>query len=395
VTAPQARLLVVDDNEDNRYTLTMMLSLEGYDDVAVANDGAQALEMLKEREFDLLLLDVMMPRLNGYEVLQHLKEQGRLRDLPVLMISAVTELDSVVRCIELGADDYLSKPFNPVLLKARLVACLEKKRLRDAVVAYAARMENELATARDMQIAMVPRSFPPPAADWPIDIHASMEPAREVGGDLYDFFRLDGGRFAFLLGDVCDKGVPAALFMARTKNLLRLVSELARADDGSILPAGEIVTRVNRELSTDNATLTFVTLFLGIIDADCRGIDFCNAGHNDPYLLSAQSGVRPLTAAKGQPMGIRVDTRYATTRIDLNEGDALFLFSDGITEALDAEQQLFSEARLEKQLAELANASAQKLVEGVGNAVTQFLKGAPPSDDVTMLALRRLPSGRS
>jgi sigma-B regulation protein RsbU (phosphoserine phosphatase) len=390
-----ARLLVVDDNEDNRYTLTMMLSLEGYDDVAVANDGAQALEMLKDAAFDLLLLDVMMPRVNGYEVLENLKEQGRLRDLPVLMISAVTELDSVVRCIELGADDYLSKPFNPVLLKARLAACLEKKRLRDAVLTHAARMESELAAARDMQLAMVPRSFPRPAADWPIDVHAFMEPAREVGGDLYDFFPLDGGRFVFLLGDVCDKGVPAALFMARTKNLVRLVSELARTSDGSMLPPGEILTRVNRELATDNPTLTFVTLFLGIVDADCRSIDFCNAGHNDPYLLSVQGGVRPLTASKGQPLGIRLDTRYATTRIDLHQGEALFLFSDGITEALDAEQQLFSEARLEKQLAELTNASAQKLVEGVGSAVSQFLQGTPPSDDVTMLALRRLPNGPS
>ena len=395
MTAPQARLLVVDDNEDNRYTLTMMLSLEGYDDVAVANDGAQALEMLKDAEFDLVLLDVMMPRLTGYEVLQHLTEQGRLRDLPVLMISAVTELDSVVRCIELGADDYLSKPFNPVLLKARLAACLEKKRLRDAVLAHAARMESELAAARDMQLTMVPRSFPPPAADWPIDIHAFMEPAREVGGDLYDFFRLDGGRFVFLLGDVCDKGAPAALFMARTKNLVRLISELARANDGSMLSAGEIITRVNRELSSDNTTLTFVTLLLGIVDAECRGIDFCNAGHNDPYLLSVQGGVRPLIAAKGQPLGIRLDTRYPSTRIDLNEGDALFLFSDGITEALDAQQQLFSEARLEQRLAELTNANAQNLVEGVGSAVSEFLHGAPPSDDVTMLALRRLPGGGS
>jgi phosphoserine phosphatase RsbU/P len=290
VTAPQARLLVVDDNEDNRYTLTMMLSLEGYDDIAVANDGAQALEMLKAGEFDLLLLDVMMPRLNGYEVLQHLKEQGRMRDLPVLMISAVTELDSVVRCIELGADDYLPKPFNPMLLKARVAACLEKKRLRDAVLAHAARMESELAAAREMQIAMVPRTFPPPAPDWPIDIHALIEPAREVGGDLYDFFLLDGGRFVFLLGDVCDKGVPAALFMARTKNVVRLISELARASDGSKLSAGEIITRVNRELATDNATLTFVTLFFGIVDADCRRIDFCNAGHNDPY--SARHAIR-------------------------------------------------------------------------------------------------------
>src|SRR5205085_1499720 len=126
MSVAQPRLLVVDDNEDNRYTLTMMLNIEGYDDIVVAEDGLKALDLLKSQAFDLVLLDVMMPHVNGYEVLAELKNVGRLRDLPVLMISAVTELDSVVRCIELGAVDYLPKPFNPVLLKARIAACLEK-----------------------------------------------------------------------------------------------------------------------------------------------------------------------------------------------------------------------------------------------------------------------------
>jgi len=263
------------------------------------------------------------------------------------------------------------------------------------VLAHAARMESELAAAREMQLAMVPRTFPPPSPDWPLDVYGLMEPAREVGGDLYDFFPLEDGRFAFLIGDVCDKGVPAALFMARTKNLVRLITELARAKDGAMLAPGEILARVNRELCTDNATMTFVTLCLGIVDAGCRDIDFCNAGHNDPSVLSAEAGVRPLVSSKGQPLGIRPDTRYATTRIDLHEGDALFLFSDGITEATNAEQQLFSEARLEKALSALIGARAQNLVEGVAGVVTQFVAGVPPSDDVTMLALRRLPSGRS
>src|SRR5688572_10746024 len=131
VTAESARLLVVDDNEDNRYTLIMRLEIEGYSNVTVAGDGAEALDLLRAESFDLVLLDVMMPKVDGYQVLQSLRSEGRLHDLPVIMISALSEIDSVVRCIELGAVDYLSKPFDPVLLKARIGASLEKKRLRD------------------------------------------------------------------------------------------------------------------------------------------------------------------------------------------------------------------------------------------------------------------------
>ncbi len=387
MSAAEPRLLVVDDNEDNRYTLTMMLNIEGYDDVAVAEDGAKALDLLKSQAFDLVLLDVMMPRVNGYEVLAELKKVGSLRDLPVLMISAVTELDSVVRCIELGAVDYLPKPFNPVLLKARIAACLEKKRLRDALLAHTARMESELAVARDLQMSMVPRTFPAPTPQCPIDIHALMQPAREVGGDLYDFFRLDDGRLAFLLGDVSDKGVPAALFMARTKNLVRLITELARGENRSILSPGEIMTRVNRELCTDNATLMFVTMFLGVIDAAGRRLELCNAGHNDPYCLGRE-GVRTIATRKGIPLGIKLDTCYETTRMPIEEGDTLFVFSDGVTDATNRDQEPFSEARLETALGGLLGTGAQNVVSGVADAVLQYAMEQPQADDITMLAVR-------
>jgi class 3 adenylate cyclase len=133
-----ATLLVVDDNEDNRYALTRRLAREGYPNVVTADDGAQALELLSGKPFDLVLLDIMMPNVNGYEVLEKMKADEKLRHIPVVMISAVDELDSVVRCIELGAEDYLSKPFNPTLLRARVGASLERKRLHDQVAAQAA-----------------------------------------------------------------------------------------------------------------------------------------------------------------------------------------------------------------------------------------------------------------
>ena len=136
-------VLVVDDNEDNRYTLTRRLKRQGYDEVATAEDGRKALEMLGARSFDLVLLDIMMPEMDGYEVLEAMKADSKLRGIPVVMISALDEIDSIVRCIELGAEDYLPKPFNPTLLRSRVEACLEKKRLRDRETAYLERPESE------------------------------------------------------------------------------------------------------------------------------------------------------------------------------------------------------------------------------------------------------------
>jgi CheY-like chemotaxis protein len=132
----QTLLLLVDDNEDNLYTLSLRLKREGYNHIVTAGNGREALERLQAKPFDLVLLDIMMPELNGYEVLAAMKSDARLRHIPVIMISAVDEIESVTRCIEQGAEDYLSKPFNPVLLRARVGACLEKKRLRDQEVQH-------------------------------------------------------------------------------------------------------------------------------------------------------------------------------------------------------------------------------------------------------------------
>src|SRR5215831_7449873 len=246
------RILVVDDNDDNRYTLKLHLDLEGYTNVETARDGAEAIALLETSAFDLVLLDVMMPKVDGFQVLTWLKDQARLRDLPVIMISALTEMNSMARCIELGAVDYLLKPFNPVLLKARLGATLEKKRLRDEVDAHLARLQEELDAARRLQMAMVPQSFPAPSPDFPIDLCASMEPAREVGGDLYDFFITEDGMLCFLVGDVSGKGMPAALFMARTKSLIRIATELMRSRQGASARPADIIARVNRELCQNN-----------------------------------------------------------------------------------------------------------------------------------------------
>jgi phosphoserine phosphatase RsbU/P len=385
------RILVVDDNDDNRYTLTLYLDLEGYGNVETAQDGEEAIAQLKASDFDLVLLDVMMPKVDGYQVLAWLKEQARLRDLPVIMISALNEMNSVVRCIELGAVDYLLKPFNPVLLKARLGSTLEKKRLRDEIDAHLARLEQELDAARRLQMAMVPQSFPAPSAAFPLDLCASMEPAREVGGDLYDFFLTEDGMLCFLIGDVSGKGMPAALFMARAKSLIRITTELMRSRAGASAKPAEIIARVNRELCLDNNDMMFVTLFFAMIAPGSGELEFCNAGHNAPYRLNGQ-GIEAIEGGKGIILGVKPDAVYATGSLSLAPGDAIYLFTDGVTEAANTQDDLFSEERLETVLRAAVGSSTAEIVNSVARAVRDFVGTALPSDDITMLALRRLPA---
>ena len=383
------RILVVDDNDDNRYTLTLYLDLEGYTNVEAAHDGEEAIARLAAAGFDLVLLDVMMPKLNGYEVLAWIKDQARLRDVPVIMISALNEMNSVIRCIELGAVDYLLKPFNPVMLKARIGATLEKKRLRDEVAAHVARLAAELNAARRLQMAMVPHSFPAPTAEFPIDLCASMEPAREVGGDLYDFFVTQDGKLWFLVGDVSGKGMPAALFMARAKSLIRIATDLMRSANGASAGPADILARVNRELCQDNSDMMFVTMFFGMLTPGSGEVEFCNAGHNAPYRLNGKA-VETIEGAKGIILGIRPDAVYASARLLLAPGEGIYVFTDGVTEANNATEEMFGETRLEGVLRAAAGAPSAAIVKSVAEAVRGFVGTTLPFDDITMLALRRL-----
>lgn len=388
MSAAAGALLIVDDNEDNRYTLTRRLQREGYENLTTATDGQQALDLLQSRPFDLVLLDVMMPGLNGYEVLQRMHSDTRLRHVPVIMISALDEIDSVIRCIELGAEDYLSKPFNPTLLRARVGASLEKKRLRDEVVDALNQVESELKAARQIQLSMVPTEFLVPTPDRPVEVYATLEPARRVGGDLYDFFWGEDGRMYFVVADVSDKGAPAALFMARTKTMIRLVATLYRLPDGARMQPHRIIEKVNEGLALENQQDMFVTVFLGILDPANATLSYCNAGHNRPYLLRSADRVSAVNGARGKPLGIRATFTYQTDTLKLAPGDGLFVYTDGITEALNAGGELFSDERLEAALHSLTAAPASEMVAGVMEQVRTFTANAVQADDIAAMALR-------
>ena len=380
-------LLVVDDNEDNRYTLVQRLKRLGYPDVTTAVDGRDALDKLEQRAFDLVLLDIMMPGLTGYEVLERMKADERLQHIPVVMISAVDQLESVVRCIELGAEDYLPKPFNPTLLRARVGASLEKKRLRDEIIAHLGRIEQDLATARQIQLSMVPADFQIATPSQTMEVYGTLLPARQVGGDLYDFFWTDPRTLCLVVADVSDKGAAAALFMARAKSVIRLVATLLRTQASDTSGPAAIIARVNEELCRDNALGMFVTLFFGMLDTDSGELHFVNAGHTVPYIV-APGRVVPLPGARAKPVGIRPMLSYAATTARLAPGQCLFLYTDGITESANPDGAFFSEEQLAQVLESHARESPRGMVDAILRAVREFSGAAPQSDDIAALALR-------
>lgn len=385
-----SRLLIVDDNEDNRFTLTLLLEVEGFSNIAIAEDGEQAIAKLVDEPFDLVLLDVMMPRLNGYQVLEKLKARGCLGELPVIMITALDDFDSTVRCIELGAEDYLPKPFNPILLRARVYALLEKKRLRDDARRNLERLEEEMDAARTLQRGMLPHQFPLCSPTRPVAVHAMMQAAREVGGDLYDFFHAGDHTFCFLVGDVSGKGASAAMFMARTRSLVRMSVELWlqwRVDE---LQPAYLAEAVNRELCQNNDDRMFVTLFLGLLNTRTGVLSFINAGHPAPHLLRGSAAAQ-IEAKPGLPLGVRPHAKYASRTLTLDPDDAMFVCSDGVFEALNEEGELFSIERLNRELNCAVGASPTEIVQLIWNAVDAFTGSAPKADDVTALALRWAP----
>ncbi|MFC7555620.1 response regulator [Pseudoroseomonas wenyumeiae] len=215
---PDVAILLVDDSPFNRLLLGRRLAELGYSNVTTASNGVEGLAAIAATPFDVVLLDIEMPELDGIGVLERLHASGRAEP-PVIVISALTEMSAIVRCIELGAEDYLPKSFDPPLLRARLAAVLEKKRLRDLASQRLQLLEDELESARLAQLALVPRDFAA-IAGHRVALHAAMVPARQVGGDLYDAIRLNDTTLLFAVADVAGKGAPAGLTMARTLGLI-------------------------------------------------------------------------------------------------------------------------------------------------------------------------------
>jgi sigma-B regulation protein RsbU (phosphoserine phosphatase) len=247
------------------------------------------------------------------------------------------------------------------------------------------RMESELNIGRDIQMSMLPLSFPAFPHRDDFDIHAALHPAREVGGDFYDLFLIDDDHFCFCVGDVSGKGVPAALFMAVTKTLIK-----SRAAND--LSPASILSHVNTELAHRNESCMFVTIFLGILDLGRGRLMFSNAGHNPPYVVRPGGELVRLDQRHGPIVGAAEGLAYKQSEIELEVGDLLFLYTDGVTEAMNEAKELYSEDRLRRLLGSKTLRSAKDAVELGVEDVRTFEAGAEQADDVTVLSVTYLRS---
>lgn len=250
-----------------------------------------------------------------------------------------------------------------------------------ATTAAKERIESELRIAHDIQMGILPKVFPAFPERTEVDVYATIVPAKEVGGDLYDFFFIDDSQLCFLVGDVSGKGVPAAFFMAVTKTLLKAVTERG-AEPGAIL------AKVNDDLAADNPSCMFVTLFLAILDLETGTLRYANAGHNPPVLLGFKGDLQWIDTLEEPMAGAMPDMTYTTRAMQLEPGDTLFMYTDGVTEAMNTNGALYEETRLLDTLAAHAGDDITSLIRGVEASVAAFAGEAEQSDDITMLAVR-------
>ena len=298
-----------------------------------------------------------------------------------VIISAYGDMKNIRTAMNRGAFDFVTKPidFNDLEITIEktlkhiqtLESALES---RDRLVA----LTRELDVAKHVQMSALPKHSPDSETHA---IQARMIPAREIGGDFYDFFSLDDNLVGLVIADVSGKGVPAALFTLVTKSLLKSAAR-------NFPSPAQCLSEVNQLLAEDNEACIFTTLFYGVLDLRNGSLRYCNGGHNPPRLLRDDARVEVLPPTGNLVLGVAAGHQYENAEIQLAPGDTLFLYTDGITEAENSSKEEFGETRLDQTLASLKGAAASDVATAVVDAVQTFAGDAPQSDDITCVALR-------
>ncbi|MGI8741885.1 MAG: PP2C family protein-serine/threonine phosphatase [Bryobacteraceae bacterium] len=381
-------ILIVDDESDLELLVRQKFRRQiasGEMQLTFALNGEEALEKLgSDHALDIIVSDINMPVMDGLTLLSHLIEYPR--PVRAIIVSAYDDMPNIRTAMNRGAYDFLTKPLD----FADLETTLEKTRreletiragmeARESLTALHA----ELDIAMRIQQAILPETITGHKA---FEISASMVPARQVSGDFYDFFLIDANRLGVCVGDVSGKGIPAALFMAVSRTLLR-----ATALHGGT--PGECLVHVNDVLLRQSKGELFVTLFYAILDLRTGGLDFCSGGQTAPCVLTRTGQVQFLREPRGFMLGLFEDATFTAGHTRLNPGDALVLYTDGVSEAQDEAARFYTEERLTAALAELRDVPAERIVNHIFLDVNRFVKGYPQTDDITVVALRYCGAG--
>lgn len=384
------KILSVDDELDLEVLLTQYFRRKirkGEYEFHFAHNGLEALQMvLQQKDFDIILSDINMPEMDGLTLLTRINEL-RNPALKCIMVSAYGDMGNIRSAMNNGAFDFATKPIDLEDLSRTIEKAIEQidfVRTSQCEHNQLESIKGDLAVAGEIQQAILPSKFPPfPDLVDKVDIFASMTPAKDVGGDFYDFFQIDADRIGFVIADVSGKGVPAALFMAVSRTLIRSTGLRG-------IPSNECISYANRLLCNESLDAMFVTVFYGIYTISTGVIDYTNAGHNPPYLLRRNNVVEALPLSQNFIVGVFDDFVYTNSTLTLEPGDALILYTDGVTEAFNEEKQQFGEKGLEKTLKSVPGADSKEIIEAIKEDVTDFSGNEPQSDDITILSLKRL-----
>jgi sigma-B regulation protein RsbU (phosphoserine phosphatase) len=402
-------VLVVDDTPANIKVLMETLK-DDYRIVAAVN-GQRALQLAaSDPNPDIILLDVMMPEMDGYEVCAKLKTDVKTRDIPIIFVTAMSDTQDETKGFELGAVDYITKPISPPVVLARVKNHLELKKAREILKnqnlileqrveertrevlelqksefelrVAKEKVENELNIAAQIQKGILPSSFPAYPDRKEFELHAFMRPARYIGGDFYDFFFIDDNTLAIVMADVSDKGVPAALFMMVSRTLINSLAVDNRSPSAVLEKANNIMCR-------NNDSGMFVTVFLAFYDVSSGKLTATNGGHSASLIIDRDGTSREWATTHGPALGFMEELPYKEETVDLKVGQILFLYTDGVTEAMSPGNELFGLDRLQELLKRKHNFKLDRLCSDIEISLSEFQEDQQ-FDDITMLALKRI-----
>ena len=361
---------------------------KGEYEFSFAHNGLEALKMmLEKKDFDIILSDINMPEMDGITLLTKINEM-RNPALKCIMVSAYGDMGNIRSAMNNGAFDFATKPIDLDDLSRTIEKAIEEiefVRKSQQEHTQLVSIKSDLAVAGEIQQAILPQKFPPieEMADM-VDLFATMTPAKEVGGDFFDFFKIDEKRLGFVIADVSGKGVPASIFMAVSRTLLRATGMRG-------IDTNECLNYVNNMLCHESIDSMFVTVFYGIYNTETGLVEYTNAGHNPPYVVRADGTVDALPMSENIVAGMFDAFTFTQSTLQLDKGDMLVLFTDGVTEAFNTSGEMFDEKGLETTLENKgAGKSSHDICQEILKDVNDFSGKEPQSDDITLMAIRRL-----
>lgn len=381
------KILVVDDEPDValliRQKFAKQIKSKEIEFIFVLN-GAEALKALyQDQEIHVILTDINMPEMDGLVLLSHLQDLNRI--FKTVIISAYGDMSNIRKAMNRGATDFVTKPIDfkdlEVTIFNAIEQCITLKKALEAQQMLS-NLERELTIASSIQQSIIPHHFNPFPEAHSFEIYGTMIPATQVGGDFFDFFPLDDNRLGFVIGDVSGKGIPAALFMAMCRVIIRATALKATSPE-------ECLKEANLLLCMDNEACMFVTTFYGIYHFHSGLIECSNAGHNPPILLKTDGSQTMIARNQGVPLGILSDYTYANVQLKLDKGDCLILYTDGIIEARNAQQDDFGKKRFSQAIQDWTPGPLTTLTTHLLDRLAQFTQETPPFDDVALFCIKQ------